>query len=383
MSDNTSNQNSNELRAILYSIARKERPDFVWEWFFRYFAGAGLEPERYFKNEPNDLLENYFTLFSMGMELLKKEYSTGKYNKFIRDENPSNSTYYFVGDTHGSFVDTYQIIDYLIKAFQVNPKIKVVFLGDYIDRNPFDLQNLAFILSFWILFPNNIFLIRGNHEDSSVCSRYGFSQHLFDKAGSKERFTPIWELIIEFFSKLPLGFMCKVGDKKILAVHGGIPFDVNEYRPLKLQDIETGLNCYQKEHFDMDTFSQTILWADPDPKLFEGVAPNPKTGRPRFSEQAFNDFMRLNQFDLLIRGHQKFSQGYNMLWNNRLITLFSTSTYDGRKIGNAKFLRVHPEINYEQFGEERLGRGYGILDVNTDFLNIQISKYYQGKITQN
>lgn len=116
MSDTASNKNSNELRAILYSIARQERPDYVWQWFFRYFAGAGLEPERYFKNEPNDLLENYFTLFSMGLELLKNEYSRGKYNKFIRDENPSNSTYYFIGDTHGSFVDTYQIIDYLIQA---------------------------------------------------------------------------------------------------------------------------------------------------------------------------------------------------------------------------------------------------------------------------
>ena len=52
MSEPTSNQNPNELRDILYSIARQERPDFVWQWFFRYFAGAGLEPERYFKNEP-------------------------------------------------------------------------------------------------------------------------------------------------------------------------------------------------------------------------------------------------------------------------------------------------------------------------------------------
>ncbi|MHA1720037.1 MAG: metallophosphoesterase family protein [Promethearchaeota archaeon] len=380
MVDNASNKNFNELREILYGIARQDMPEYVWQWFLRYFAGAGLEPERYFKNEPKDLLENYYTLFSMGMELLKNKYSRGAYSKFIKDPNPSNSTYYFIGDTHGSFIDTYQIIDYLIKAVQINSNIKIVFLGDYVDRNPFDLQNLAFILSFWIIFPDNVFLIRGNHEDSSVCSRYGFSQHLFDKTESKDRFTPIWELIIEFFSKLPIGIICKVGNLNILGVHGGIPFDLNDYKPLKLQEIEPNLNCYQKEHFEMDKFSQTILWADPDPSLIEGVAPNSKTGRPRFSEQAFNDFMRLNQFDLLIRGHQKFSEGYKLLWDNRLISLFSTSTYDGRNIGHAKFLRIAPGIECDQFGEEQLGNGYGILDVNTEFLDNQILKYYNGNI---
>lgn len=334
-----------------------------------------------FKDEPRDSLENYQALIEMGMKLLEHKFQTQQYQTFIRDLDSPDFTYYFIGDTHGSFEDTYQIIDYLIKVFQVDPKVKVVWIGDMVDRNPYDLQNLAFILSFWILFPDNVFIIRGNHEDSSVCSRYGFSQHLYEKAGSRELFEPIWSKITTFFSKLPLGLMLQSGSKKILVLHGGIPFNVENYSPIALSEIESQMNCHQKEHFDMDIYSQTILWSDPDPYLTENVAPTPRTGRPRFSQKAFEDFMHLNGFDMLIRGHQKFSEGYNCLWQNRLITLFSTSTYDGRKIGNARFLRLTPHSTIENIGPVEQQKE-GILWVNEVFLENQLQTFYNAKTIQ-
>jgi predicted phosphodiesterase len=365
----------NELRDLLYNIGRQEVPEYVWHWFFRYFAAGSSV----FQAEPQDLLHNYQALIIMAKELLKHKYSSGHYAKFIKDSGTPDYTYYFVGDTHGSFGDTYQMIDYFIRVFQVNPKVKVVWIGDMVDRNPYDLQNLAFILAFWIMFPNNVFIVRGNHEDSSVCSRYGFSQHLYEKAGSKQMFTPIWEQIIDFFSKLPIGMYCRVGDRNVFVVHAGIPFDVDNYRPIRLADIENTLNCYKAEHFDMDVFSQTMLWADPDPELPEIVAPNPRTGRPRFSTQAFREFMDLNGFDLLIRGHEKWENGYHLFFNNQLVSLFSTSTYDSRKIGEAKFMRLQPTTEIADIGDEQLGFGKGILNVDSVFLEKQLSLYYGAK----
>ncbi|MHA1648530.1 MAG: metallophosphoesterase family protein [Promethearchaeota archaeon] len=370
-------QSSNKLKEILNRIATKNIPDYVFEWFFRYFAGG---PKR-FKSEPVDLLENYMALISAAKIMLKHKYDTGIYGKIIKDTQTPHWTYYFVGDTHGSFQDTYTMIDYFIKVFQINPYIKIVFLGDYVDRNPFDLQNLAFIISFWLLFHENVFILRGNHEDSSVCSRYGFSQHLFEKSGSKDRFTPIWDSVNTLFSKLPVGISCLIGEKRILALHGGFPFDVNQgkdYTPINLELIEPQLNCFQEEHFEMDKYSQTILWADPDPDNLPdgGVAPSPRTGRPRFSQQAFQSFMDLNKFDILIRAHQKFTLGYKLLWQNRLISLFSTSTYDGKLIGKAKFLRLQPKIKRFEIGDEEIGEGFGILAVDPEFLEKQLHQYY-------
>ncbi|MHA1520024.1 MAG: metallophosphoesterase family protein [Promethearchaeota archaeon] len=368
------NANENVLRDTLYSIGNQDIPEFVWQWFFRYFAGGSSR----FKAESRDMLENYETLFHMGLKLLEHKYSEGKYQKIIRDIQTPDHTYYFVGDTHGSFDDTFIMIDYFIKVFQIYPKTKIVWIGDMVDRNPYDLQNLAFILSFWILFPDNVFIIRGNHEDSSVCSRYGFSQHLYEKASSREAFEPVWNLATDFFSKLPMGLICKSGEKRIVVLHGGIPFDVKNYSPVSLVELEPNMNCFQKEHFDMDPYSQTMLWADPDPHLQEVVAPTPRTGRARFSLRAFEAFMELNQFDILVRGHQKFSEGYNLLWNNRVITLFSTSTYDGRKIGNARFLRLKPDTLVSQIGPEEENKK-GILWVDEKYLETQLNTTYKAK----
>ena len=367
----------NDLRDLLYTIGRQDVPEFVWNWFYRYFAGG----PSIFQSEPPDMLENYRALFNMASELLKNKYSSGAYSKIIKDASTPDWTYYFVGDTHGSFSDTYTMIDYFIRVFQVNPHVKVVWLGDSVDRNPYDLQNLAFILSFWIMFPNNVFILRGNHEDASVCSRYGFSQHLYDKAGSKPVFQPVWDTIISFFAKLPLGMYCKIGEKNVFAVHGGIPFDVNNYSPIVLANVEEGLNCFQAEHFDMDALSQTMLWGDPDPTLISSdVAPTPRTGRPRFGEKAFNDFMDANHFNCLIRGHQKWQTGYNLFFDNRIVSLFSTSTYDGRNIGEAKFCRITPETELSQLGEEQMGFGIGILNVDEAFLESQLEKYYGAQV---
>lgn len=373
-------QEKNKLREVLSKLGETEYPEYVFQWFFKFFAGGPKE----ISQTPKFIMENFEALITTAEIMLNHKYSQGQYAKIIKDIRTPHYEYYYVGDTHGSIQDTYIIIDHLVKVFQVHPYTKVIWLGDIVDRNPLDLENLAFILSFWLLFPDNVYIIRGNHEDSSVCSRYGFSQHLYERIGDRDRFNKVWEKVINLFTKFPLGVRSTIGDKEIIALHGGIPFDVNNYAPVNLQNSEELFDCFHQEHYDMDVLSQTILWADPDPSGLgdQIVAPSPRTGRPRFSKKALEDFLQLNQINVLIRGHQKFSLGYNLLWQNKVISLFSTSTYDNRKIGQAKILHLRPNTSVKSIEDEMQGLGQGILEVNPEFLNFYLKKYYHAEPTQ-
>src|SRR6056297_2093247 len=136
---NPQGSSNNKLRDMIYELGRKEIPEYVWEWFYRYLASGR---EGFYDNEPNELLMNYHALVSMARELLKVKYTSGVYSTFIKDGDTPDWTYYFVGDTHGAYNDVYLMINYFIQVLQINPKVKIVWIGDYVDRNPHDLQNL-------------------------------------------------------------------------------------------------------------------------------------------------------------------------------------------------------------------------------------------------
>lgn len=65
-----------------------------------------------------------------------------------------------VGDLHGDY-------DTLLQIFQRygDPlKTAYLFLGDYVGRGKHQLQTVLTLFQYKINFPNNIYLLRGNHE---------------------------------------------------------------------------------------------------------------------------------------------------------------------------------------------------------------------------
>lgn len=69
-----------------------------------------------------------------------------------------------LGDVHGQYTD-------LIRMFEMcgfPPTSNYLFLGDYVDRGKQSLETILLLMCYKLKFPENFFLLRGNHECANV-----------------------------------------------------------------------------------------------------------------------------------------------------------------------------------------------------------------------
>ena len=51
---------------------------------------------------------------------------------------------------------------------------KILFLGDYVDRGNYGPEVAAFLFCLKLKYPNDIFLLRGNHESRDMAEAFNF-----------------------------------------------------------------------------------------------------------------------------------------------------------------------------------------------------------------
>ncbi|KDO87445.1 hypothetical protein CISIN_1g002713mg [Citrus sinensis] len=124
------------------------------------------------------------------------------------------------GDLHGQFGDLMRLFDeygFPSTAGDIT-YIDYLFLGDYVDRGQHSLETITLLLALKIEYPENVHLIRGNHEAADINALFGFRLECIERMGENDGIWA-WTRFNQLFNCLPLAALI---EKKIICMHGGI-----------------------------------------------------------------------------------------------------------------------------------------------------------------
>ncbi|XP_071430260.1 serine/threonine-protein phosphatase with EF-hands 1 [Pithys albifrons albifrons] len=290
------------------------------------------------------------------------------------------------GDLHGNLDDLLLIF---YKNGLPSKQNRYVFNGDYVDRGENSMEILIILFTFLLIYPNNLCLNRGNHEDYVMNLRYGFTKEVSKKY--KEHSKQILSLLQDVFSWLPLATII---DRKVLILHGGIsdttdldflmalernklkslirpPKSVSGKRDQMKETISiTRLN---KQPVDLhnarwtqhmsssgspepsgstsppgptwDQWKQIvdILWSDP--RSQKGCTPNKRRGAGcYFGPDITSRLFKRYKLKMLIRSHEFKREGYEISHGRKVITIFSASNYYEEGSNRGAYIKLGPDL---------------------------------------
>lgn len=188
----------------------------------------------------------------------------------------------------------------------------VLFLGDYVDRGKQSIETICLLMAFKVRYPENFFVLRGNHECSSINRIYGFYDECRRRYNVK-----LWKTFCDVFNCMPVA---AIVDEKIFCTHGGLSPELTSMEQIRRIQRPTdvpdqGLLC-------------DLLWSDPDGEI-KGWGENDRGVSFTFGGDIVARFLQRFDLDLVCRAHQVVEDGYSFFCDRRLVTIFSAPNYCG------------------------------------------------------
>ncbi|GMI81651.1 BRI1 suppressor 1 (BSU1)-like 2 [Hibiscus trionum] len=226
------------------------------------------------------------------------------------------------GDLHGQFGDLMRLFDEYGAPSTAGDiaYIDYLFLGDYVDRGQHSLETITLLLALKVEYPNNVHLIRGNHEAADINALFGFRIECIERMGERDGIWA-WHRINRLFNWLPLAALI---EKKIICMHGGIGRSINHVE--QIENLHRPITMEAGSIVLMD-----LLWSDPtENDSVEGLRPNARgPGLVTFGPDRVMEFCNNNDLQLIVRAHECVMDGFERFAQGHLITLFSATNYCG------------------------------------------------------
>ena len=252
-----------------------------------------------------------------------------KVKSILIEENnvqPISAPVIICGDIHGQFFD-------LLELFQTGgsiPEQNYIFMGDYVDRGHNSVECFELLLALKARHPENITILRGNHECRQITQVYGFYDECIRKYGNANP----WKFCTEVFDYLNIS---AVVDNKILCIHAGLSPDIKTIDQIRVIDRKVEIP-HEGAFCDM-------MWSDPDD--IENWSISPRGAGWLFGSRVTDEFNFINGLTLICRAHQLVQEGYKFWFpKENLATVWSAPNYCYRCGNQAAILRVEEDLTH-------------------------------------
>ncbi len=240
------------------------------------------------------------------------------YDKIINKpllRNIYNEDFLVVGDIHGDL----KSLDYAIKLREELDARTLVLLGDYVDRGPQSIECVKRIADL-IINDNNSIILRGNHEDRTIFSRYGYLDELREinnDGKSSER----------LFSKLPIALM----SENYIFMHGFVDHQLTGIQTL--QSLPSNISfdtIYFGDMMDTHPDLAELIWNDPN---FDGELNGYRDlirgpGAYEIGADITTQYLKKYGKKLIIRAHTAHGKGHMYIQENQVLSMFSAGSYN-------------------------------------------------------
>ncbi|KAG7851211.1 hypothetical protein KL941_000880 [Ogataea angusta] len=213
------------------------------------------------------------------------------------------------GDTHGQF---YDVLNLFRRFGKVGKDHIYLFNGDFVDRGSWSCEVAFLLYSLKLLYPQNIYINRGNHETNDMNKVYGFEDECKHKYSEK-----LFSCFSESFNSLPYASL--IG-QEYLVMHGGL-FSSDD---VTLDDIRK-IDRFKSKQPPKEGIEMELLWTDPQES--KGRSASKRGIGMQFGPDVTADFCERNKLKAIIRSHEVRMGGYEIEHNGKLVTVFSAPNY--------------------------------------------------------